>query len=165
MNPREYDTIYQVLRTRAQDSPEAVALVSPDREPLTYRQLLIQIDAIIESLSALGIGRHDRVALVLPNGIESAVAFLGISCAAISVPLNPLYKENEFASYLRDSGAKLLIVQAGARSSAVPVAQRQGIRVIEVVSSAKDGEYLFTMQTSGPVSSLLRIRLTLMMLR
>ena len=153
MNPREYETIYQLLRTRAQDSPEAIALVSPGREPITYRQLLIQIDAIIESLGALGIGRHDRVALVLPNGIESAVAFLGISCAAISVPLNPLYKENEFASYLRDSGAKSLIVQAGAPSSAVPVARRQGIRVIEVVSSAKDGEHLFTMQTSGPVSS------------
>ncbi len=146
-------TIYQVLQARAEEAPYAIALVSPGREPITYRQLLIQIDAIIESLSAIGIGRHDRVAFVLPNGIETAVAFLGISCAAISVPLNPSYRENEVDIYLSDLSAKLLIVQAGVRTSAAPVARRRGIPVAELVSSAKDASMLFSLEASGPVSS------------
>jgi acyl-CoA synthetase (AMP-forming)/AMP-acid ligase II/acyl carrier protein len=146
-------TIYQVLQARAEEAPYAIALVSPGREPITYRQLLIQIDAIIESLSAIGIGRHDRVAFVLPNGIETAVAFLGISCAAISVPLNPSYRENEVDIYLSDLGAKLLIVQAGMHTSAASIARLRGIPVVELVSSAKDASTLFSLEASASVSS------------
>jgi acyl-CoA synthetase (AMP-forming)/AMP-acid ligase II len=43
-------TIYRLIRAWAQDTPEAVALVSPDHEPITYRQLLLQTDAMIKSL-------------------------------------------------------------------------------------------------------------------
>ena len=147
-------TIYQVLQARAEEAPYAIALVSPGREPITYRQLLIQIDAIIESLSAIGIGRHDRVAFVLPNGIETAVAFLGVSCAAISVPLNPSYRENEVDTYLSDLSAALLIVQAGMHTSAAAsVARRRGIPVAELISSAKDASMRFSLEASGRVSS------------
>ena len=153
LNQESGATIYQLLRVWAEDTPEAIALVSPGHEPITYRQLLVQTDSIIESLSAIGIGRNDRIAIVLPNGIEMAVLLLGISCAAISVPLNPLYRENEFESYLHDIGAKALVFQAGVSSSTVSVAQRHGIQVIELVSSAKDGSNLFTLKVSGSVSS------------
>src|SRR5215207_6198575 len=132
MNPSEYETIYQLLRARAEGMPEAIALVSPGHEPITYRRLLIQTDSIIESLRTIGIGRNDRIAIILPNGIEMAALFLGVSCAAISVPLNPSYRANELDSYLSDVRAKALVVQAGARSSAVLVARQQEIRVIEV---------------------------------
>ena len=147
------ETIYQLLRAWAKDTPEAIALVSPGHEPITYRRLLIQTDSIIESLRAIGIGRNDRIAIILPNGSAMAALFLGVSCAAISVPLNPSYRANELDSYLSDVRANALVVQAGAHSSAVLVARQQEIRVIEVVSSAKDGEHLVALKASGPVSA------------
>jgi amino acid adenylation domain-containing protein len=153
MNEGSAATIYQLLRAWAEDTPEAIALLSPGHKPITYRQLLIQTDSIIESLRAIGIGRNDRIIIILPNGIEMAALFLGVSCAAISVPLNPLYPKNELESYLRDIGAKALVVQAGVPSSALSVAQRHGIQVIELVSSGRDGSNLFTLKASRSVSS------------
>ncbi len=146
-------TIHQVIRARAADTPEAIALVSPGHEPITYRQLLIQTDSIMKSLSEIGIGRHDRVVIALPNGTGSVAAFLGVSCSAISVPLSPLYQEHELDSYLADLGAKSLIVQAGVHSAATSVAPRHGIQVVELFSSANDRFNLFSLKASGPVSS------------
>ena len=43
-------------------------------------------------LNAIGIGRGDRVAIVLPNGPEMATAFLAVACGATTAPLNPAYR-------------------------------------------------------------------------
>ena len=103
-------TIYRLIRAWAQDTPEAVALVSPGHEPITYRQLLLQTDAMIKSLRQIGVRRHDRIAIVLPDDLDAAVTLLGVSCCAISVPLNPSYQDNERESSLSDPGAELLII-------------------------------------------------------
>jgi acyl-CoA synthetase (AMP-forming)/AMP-acid ligase II/acyl carrier protein len=153
MSGRRKETIYQLLRGWAKDTPEAIALIAPAHEPITYSQLLEQVDSTIKSLREIGIGRNDRIAIVLPNGIEMAALLLGVSCAAISVPLNPSYRENEFESYLRDIGAKALVVQSSAHSPAVSVAERHGIPLIEVVSSPNAASGLFTVKTSEPISS------------
>jgi acyl-CoA synthetase (AMP-forming)/AMP-acid ligase II len=46
-------------------------------------------------LRALGIGRRDRVAVVLPNGPEMAVAVLTVVAVAAGVPMNPAYTTEE----------------------------------------------------------------------
>jgi acyl-CoA synthetase (AMP-forming)/AMP-acid ligase II len=43
------------------------------------------------------IGATERVAIVLPNGPEMAVAFVTVAQSATTAPLNPAYKEDEFA--------------------------------------------------------------------
>mgnify|MGYP003347380203 CR=1 FL=1 len=43
----------------------------------------------ITDLNAMGIGRNDRVGMVLPNGPEMAAAFLAVACGATTAPLNP----------------------------------------------------------------------------
>jgi acyl-CoA synthetase (AMP-forming)/AMP-acid ligase II/acyl carrier protein len=91
--------------------------------------------------------------MALPSGIEMAALLLGVSCAAISVPLNPSYRENEFESFLCDMGATALVVQSGAHSPARSVAQRHRIPVIEMVPSPDAAFDLFTLQASGPISS------------
>ena len=55
-------------------------LLAPGRAPLTYGRLRQHIDDVVQTLHAMGVGRHDRVALVLPNGPEMAVAFLAVAC-------------------------------------------------------------------------------------
>src|SRR5438445_10996825 len=62
-----------------------------------------------ESLAAMGIGRGDRVANVLPNGLPTIVAFLAGSIAGTAAPLNPAYRYDEFCFYLEDTSAKVLL--------------------------------------------------------
>jgi oxalate---CoA ligase len=81
---------YWAVRT-----PEALAIVAPDRQPLSYGQLQIHLVAVGEQLRTLGVGRRDRLALVLPNGPEMAVAFVAVVAHAVCAPLNPAYRAPE----------------------------------------------------------------------
>ncbi len=114
----------------------AVALAAPDRAPLDYRALRDLVAATVGSLNAAGIGRNDRVAIVLPNGPEMATCFLACAAATASAPLNPAYRADEFEFYLDDLQAKALIVERGSESPAVPAARKLGVRVIELVMAA-----------------------------
>lgn len=67
---------------------------------MTFDQLKQTVDYIQRSLIENGFSKNDRIALVLPNGPEMAVAFLGVSTVAISAPLNPAYQVPEFEFYL-----------------------------------------------------------------
>jgi acyl-CoA synthetase (AMP-forming)/AMP-acid ligase II/acyl carrier protein len=80
----------------------------------------------------MGVGRNDRVAIVLPNGPEMAVAFLAVTAGATSAPLNPAYGAKEFDFYLSDLNAKALIIQSEVDSPARAIAQTRGIPIIEL---------------------------------
>ncbi|HFA60175.1 MAG TPA: AMP-dependent synthetase [Rhodospirillales bacterium] len=112
---------------------EAPALLAPGRAPLTFAGLRDLVDRTVERLNELGIGREDRVAIVLPNGPEMAAAFLAVACGATTVPLNPAYREQEFDFYLGDLGARALIVAAEAETPAIAVARRRGARILRLV--------------------------------
>ncbi|MBC7945250.1 MAG: AMP-binding protein [Burkholderiales bacterium] len=111
---------------------EAVALEAPGRKPLSYRGLFDQVDYVRRTLNDFGLGRGDRVALVLPNGPEMASAFLGVSACAACAPLNPGYRAEEFEFYLNDLDARALIVAAGSNTPAISVARKLGIVVLEL---------------------------------
>src|SRR4051812_44167380 len=87
-------------------SDEATAIACPGGLPLSYgalRQLVRQTGV---ALNGAGIGRNDRVAIVLPNGPEMATAFIAVACAATCAPLNPGYTADEFEFYLTDLQAR-----------------------------------------------------------
>ncbi len=99
-------SIYELLADQATLRPEATAMIAPDRHPLSYQELFAQIESTMTALNARGIGRNDRVALVLPDGPETAVCFLAVSAAATSAPLNPRYRAEELDFYLADLRAR-----------------------------------------------------------
>ena len=109
--------------------PEHEAIATPEREAVTYRRLLDQVTSLVDHLHRCGIGRNDRVAVVLPNGPEMAIAFLATAAGATSAPLNPNYRASEFEFYLTDLGAKALIALDGP-SPAVEVARALGVPVL-----------------------------------
>jgi acyl-CoA synthetase (AMP-forming)/AMP-acid ligase II/acyl carrier protein len=125
-------TIYGLVDFHSRVNPDAVALLAERRSPLTYRRLSTQIKTVGERLNQLGIGRGDRVAVVLPNGPEMAVAFLGVATSATCAPLNPAYRADEFDFYLSDLNAKAVILSGGPDSPAVVSAQKQAIPVLTV---------------------------------
>ena len=104
------DTIFELPGA---GEPESAAIAAPGRAPLTYSELRGEIERLAGQLRALGISRNDRVAIVLPDGPEMAVAFLAVASCATAAPLNPGYREREFRFYLDDLGAKALITRPG----------------------------------------------------
>jgi acyl-CoA synthetase (AMP-forming)/AMP-acid ligase II len=139
------DTIYQMLKTRAERAPQGNAIVAPGRGPLTYALLLQQVEHFAHSLHEMGVGQNDRVAIVLPNGPEIAVAFLGVACCTTAAPLNPAYRENEFDFYLSNLNAKALIVQAGIESPARASAKQKSIPIIELSAATENGAGLYAL--------------------
>ncbi|MFN8443074.1 MAG: amino acid adenylation domain-containing protein [Caldilineaceae bacterium] len=123
--------IPDLLSKQAQSQPDAIALMAPKRLPLTYGDLYAHVIQIVHSLNDYGIGHNDRVAIVLPNGLEMAVAFLGVAAGATSAPLNPAYGAKEFDFYLADLQAKALLIHAELDSPARSVAQAHGIPIID----------------------------------
>lgn len=136
-------TTLQHLLSRGEDG--AVALAGPSLTPLTFAGLRAQIAGTIEALNAVGMGRDDRVAIVLPNGPQMATAFLAIAAGATAAPLNPAYREDEFAFYLSDLKARALIIEAGADSPAVAVAMRLNIPIIALRTADERAAGAFTL--------------------
>ena len=102
----------------SKENPDRAALVVPGGPVVSYRSLREQVERLASYLQRAGISRGDRVALVLPNGVEAVVAFLAAATAGTAAPLNPGYKLEEFRFYLSDTGAKALIVPPGGADQA-----------------------------------------------
>jgi len=139
-------SINAILQAHADHYPEAMAILAPGRKPLSYKNLFEHMTYVIGRLNDLGVGRNDRVAIVLPNGPEMAVAFLTVACGASSAPLNPAYGANEFDFYLEDLNARALILLAGMDSPARDVATKRGVPIIDLVPNMESeaGVFIFS---------------------
>jgi acyl-CoA synthetase (AMP-forming)/AMP-acid ligase II len=136
------DTVRDLLRSHAPDSP---AIGAPDRPWLTFGGLNALADDTMASLNAMGIGRGDRVAIVLPNGPEMATAFVTMAGCCDTAPLNPAYKEDEFDFYMSDLRAKLLVVAEDEDGPAVAAARRQGLRIARLATAGDKPAGWFTL--------------------
>ncbi len=123
-------TLSELLANHDDTAP---AIGAPQREWLTYGALREQSDRTVSQLHGLGIGRGDRVAIVLPNGPEMASVFVCVAQAAVTAPLNPAYREEEFSFYLEDLKAKAIIVTKDEDGPAISAAVRLGLTVIRLV--------------------------------
>ena len=138
---------YSLQQLLAPIDAAAVALTAPATPPLSFGALRAQIAETVEALNRVGIGRNDRVGIVLPNGPEMAAAFLSIASAAASAPLNPAYRAEELEFYLNDLGAKALIVQHGVDTPAIAVAEKLGIPVLPLHPLPAEGAGRFRLDT------------------
>jgi amino acid adenylation domain-containing protein len=125
-------SVYARIADIARDAPGTLALLACDRKPATYQHLRNQIDKTARWLTFKGIGRNDRVAVVMTNGPEMASLFLGVSSVSVCAPLNPAYKASEFEFYLSDLKPKLVIVDAALESAVRAAAVAMNIDVVEL---------------------------------
>nr|MDJ0894674.1 condensation domain-containing protein [Alphaproteobacteria bacterium] len=129
------DSLYTLLLSHARDNPENLAILAPGRDPLTYRDLLEQIDRALGVLRSLGIRRQDRVAVVLPNGPEMAVAMASVSAGAVCAPLNPAFKMEEWFSHFAKLRVDALLTAPGIESACRHVTLELGLPIIEMVAA------------------------------
>ncbi|MDB5382786.1 MAG: AMP-dependent synthetase [Rhodospirillales bacterium] len=129
---------------------DAAAIRAPEgRAPLTYAGLRALAGDTGAWLNAHGIGRQDRVAIVLPNGPEMATAFLAIAAHATTAPLNPGYRLEEFEFYIADLKARALVVAAGHETPAREAAARLGVPILELTPGAEAGAFTLAGGTLG----------------
>ena len=139
-------TIKDLLASHPADAP---AIGAPGRQWLDFAGLGSLLESTARSLASAGIGRGDRVAIVLPNGPEMAAAFIAVAASATTAPLNPAYRAEEFDFYLADLGAKALIVAAGDAGPAVEVARRHGAKILRLSHDEAGPAGSFTLELEG----------------
>jgi acyl-CoA synthetase (AMP-forming)/AMP-acid ligase II len=121
------------------------AIEGPGSSALTYAALRALVARTVQTLNGFGIGRDDRVAIVLPNGPAMATAFVAVASAATSAPLNPSYRADEFEFYMGDLRAKALLVEAGSASPALAAAGKLGVPILTLTPDPASGAGAFTL--------------------
>lgn len=102
-------TLQQALSQTAARFPENRALIFQGKA-ITYRELDDMVSRFASALKSLGVRPGDRVALLLPNLVQTVVGIYGaLRMGALAVPNNPLYTDRELEHQLKDSGATVLL--------------------------------------------------------
>jgi acyl-CoA synthetase (AMP-forming)/AMP-acid ligase II len=75
-----------------------------------------------------------------------AAAFVTVAQTATTAPLNPAYREDEYAFYIEDLKAKAVILKEGDEGPAYAAANRLGVKVLRMESDASAPAGSFTLQ-------------------
>jgi acyl-CoA synthetase (AMP-forming)/AMP-acid ligase II len=142
--------LYCLIHEHAEKTPDALAILAPGKEPISYRQLADQLETIAVQLNRMGFRSSDRVAVALPNSPEMATAFLAISSVCTCAPLNPAYHEDEFTFGMKDLRAKALVTCYGSDHPARKAASTLGIPVLQLSPDAKYAG-MFSISSNLPV--------------
>ena len=117
--PRHFNLFEACCARWARDTPDATALICEqeqgDLAQFSYADLHGGALRLAAALAALGVARGDRVAIVMPQRVETAVAHMAVSAlGAVAMPLSMLFGPEALQYRLRDSGAVLAIVDESA---------------------------------------------------
>ena len=113
----------------ARDAPRRIAMVDGERS-IDYGSFRQMASGFAHHLRQAGLHAGDRVALVLPNRIEAAVAVYGIWLAGgVAVPLNAQARTRDFLPWLRHCEARFVLHESGHRDVEQVLAQWDGTGV------------------------------------
>jgi long-chain acyl-CoA synthetase len=135
--------VWSLLEESARSYPDSPAIafpVAPMARRLTYRQLKEEAERFAGAMASLGVGKGDRVGLLLPNCPQFVVAWFGLQrLGAVPVGNNPLYTQRELAHQLEDAGVDILVVLDLLYPLAGAVRDAVGLKKVIVT---KVGDYL-----------------------
>ncbi len=110
--------LFDLLRECAQRTPDAIALSTTARLPIvgrlcadvTYGQLDRASDALAVALGELGVGKGDRVGIIMPNTAAFVITYFAVlKAGGVVVAVNPTYPPEKMRHQLEDSGAKVVV--------------------------------------------------------
>jgi long-chain acyl-CoA synthetase len=103
-------SVFGMLEASARNHPDAPALAWFGRK-ISYAELLKEVERCSAALAGLGIGKGDRVALIMPNCPQYPIAFYATArLGAVVVGNNPLYTMREMEHQLRDCEPAVVVV-------------------------------------------------------
>jgi len=107
--PKRWSSVVHMLEQTAERVPEQTALICGDTQ-LSYAQYRSCVAALAVEFRQMGIGAGDRVALLMCNSADLAIAMFAVQAAGAQVvPLNPAYTQAELAPVLVDADVALLV--------------------------------------------------------
>ena len=104
------DTLLTLLKAGASGTPESRALLDIEGNQISYKTLLTKVLERANILASHGIRRGDRVAWIMPNGPEAALAFLAISTIATAVPIRSTASFEEVRLTLETTRARAAVI-------------------------------------------------------
>ncbi|PKO29642.1 MAG: AMP-binding protein [Betaproteobacteria bacterium HGW-Betaproteobacteria-9] len=126
--------------TAQQTAVIATAPGQPDRRH-SYAELQQQANRLSSALTALGVQRGDRVAIVMPQRFETAVAYMAVlQMGAVGMPLSQLFGPEALEFRLQDSEAVAAICDASTLTAVQSVAgQCPQLRALIAVDAPAPG--------------------------
>ncbi|MER6252770.1 amino acid adenylation domain-containing protein [Streptomyces sp. NPDC001584] len=149
-------TLHGLFEAQAARRPDRTAVIAASGETLTYAELDERANRVARALRAEGVGPDDRVAVIMERKPRLLVALLGIlKSGGAYVPVDPGYPAERVGFLLRDSRAKVVIVddEAPADPSADATVRRVGDLLtgsgapVEPLATSRDVAYVI--YTSG----------------
>lgn len=160
-NPRDvdrYDEIYAAYRwdvpgnfniasaccSRHASQSSSIALYWEDESGATsshtFEQLQADANRLSNGLTQLGIGKGDRVAIILPQCPQTVIAHIACyQLGAITVPLSFLFGPEALEFRLQDSEAKLALVDSGSIAQLETMrAQLPNLNAVIAVGAARE---------------------------
>lgn len=136
-------TVGAALAGAARRSGAKKALIFGDQE-LTFQELDVRANQIAWTLYENGVQPGERVALLLPNGLEMAELYFGVAKAGVvGVPINLRWTPSEIEFALRDADVSLIVADPEFQPVMSPIAQE----LAPVYYTGSEGS--FTVLTAG----------------
>jgi acetyl-CoA synthetase len=128
--PAGFNIAQDGVTARARATPDALAILHVPRdgggpERWTFRNLDRAANRIANVLTARGVGRGDRVALLVPQAPLTVAAHLAVyKLGAIAVPLAMLFGSEALEHRLADAGARALVMTLASAPLIAPMRAR-----------------------------------------
>ena len=128
-------TLVTIIQESFRRFPDKTAYISMGKS-ITYAELDALTRRFAAWLHANGLGRGDRVALMMPNLLQYPVCLFGaLRAGCIVVNCNPLYTAHELEHQLADAGARAIVVAdnfAATLQKALPATQIERVLVTSI---------------------------------
>nr|WP_295375541.1 class I adenylate-forming enzyme family protein [Pseudoxanthomonas sp.] len=131
------ETLCTRVERVARDAPARLALIDGERR-VDYAGFWRQARRFAAHLRDRGLQTGDRVAIILPNRIEAAVACYGAWLAGgVVVPLNAQARLRDFLPWLQHCGARHVVHESAHRDTVDAVAQLPSIAATTVLEDGR----------------------------
>ncbi len=152
--PAHFNMGTAVADAWAAREPDRTALIDyrgGEAIPLSYGDLAARSNALANALRAEGVGRGDRVALLLPQCFETAIAHVAIyKLGAVAVPLALLFGVEALEYRLHVSGARAVVTNAAGLAKLRKIADRlPALKTIVATAGAEGGARDFAALVEG----------------
>ncbi len=126
-------TIGETIRSHASVRPDAPAIVSMDRKPLSYAQLQQQIEEIGVQLRRGGFSCDARIGVALLHGPEAVLVIVAVACHATVVPVNNSLTAGELRQLFQRARLDAILLTQATAPHIRKVASDLGLAIIEAV--------------------------------
>ena len=133
-----FGTLCGFLDIHADEQPDKTALAHNDRS-LTYAELNDRVNRFAAALQGDGLKPRDTVSICGLNGIDYVIGFLGTLRAGMTVaPLAPSSTPEALIGMLKDSAAKVLLVDQKSLDAMAPLLSEVDVRILKMEEAGSD---------------------------